>query len=38
MGLIVTDGKEFFSEEKRHATSSLHYPIAGVPLYRLVNN
>jgi glucoamylase len=38
MGLIVTDGNEFFSEEKRHAASSLSYPFTGVPLYRLVNN
>ena len=38
MGLIVTDGKAFFSEEKRHATSSLNYPLAGAPLYHLINN
>jgi glucoamylase len=37
LGLIVTDGKEFFSEEKRHAASILSYPLAGVPVYRMVN-
>jgi len=38
LGLIVTDGREFFSEEKRHARSQLSYPSAGVPFYRLVNS
>ncbi|MGH8283669.1 MAG: glucan 1,4-alpha-glucosidase [Gammaproteobacteria bacterium] len=37
LGLIVTDGHEFFSEEKRHATSKLEYPPDHVPLYRLIN-
>src|SRR5438876_1646730 len=37
LGLIVTDGRAFFSEEKRH-TGSVAEPIApGVPAYRLVN-
>lgn len=35
--LIVTDGKAFFSEEKRHATSKVSYLAPGVPAYRLVN-
>ncbi len=37
MGLIVTDGRDFFSEEKRHARSAASYPYDGVPLYRLTN-
>ncbi|MGH9768182.1 MAG: glucan 1,4-alpha-glucosidase [Blastocatellia bacterium] len=37
LGLIVTDGHEFFSEEKRHARSDVGYLAAGVPAYRLVN-
>lgn len=37
MGLIVTDGKDFFSEEKRHALHETNYMVDGVPAYRLVN-
>jgi GH15 family glucan-1,4-alpha-glucosidase len=37
MGLIVTDGLDFFSEEKRHAAARVSYPCAGVPFYRTVN-
>lgn len=37
MGLIVTDGREFFSEEKRHARHDVAYLAAGVPAYRLIN-
>ncbi len=37
LGLMVTDGREFFSEEKRHATSTVTYPCEGVPFYRLAN-
>lgn len=37
LGLIVTDGDRFFSEEKRHAEHALGYPVPGVPAYRLVN-
>jgi glucoamylase len=37
LGLIVTDGKGFFSEEKRHASSMVTYPVNGVPAYHLVN-
>ena len=36
-GLIVTDGKEFFSEEKRHTTSEFSYLGEGVPACRMVN-
>jgi glucoamylase len=38
LGLIVTDGKEFFSDEKRHATSVVQTLAPGVPAYRLVNS
>jgi glucoamylase len=37
LGLIVTDGRSFFSEEKRHATSSVETVAPGVPAYHLVN-
>ena len=37
LGFIITDGREFFSEEKRHATSSVMYPYEGVPFYQLTN-
>jgi glucoamylase len=37
MGLIVTDGKDFFSEEKRHALHETNYIVDGVPAYKLVN-
>ena len=37
MGLIVTDGGSFFSEEKRHTEHRSTCPVPGVPHYRLVN-
>lgn len=37
MGLIITDGLGYFSEEKRHAGSRLTYPSEGVPAYHLEN-
>ncbi len=37
LGLIVTDGQDFFSEEKRHAEHQVAYVAEGVPAYRLVN-
>ncbi len=37
MGLIVTDGADFFSEEKRGADSGVHRLADGVPAFRLVN-
>jgi glucoamylase len=37
MGLIVTSGNDFFSEEKRHAASTVDTEAPGVPAYRLVN-
>src|SRR6185503_13535626 len=37
MGLIVTDGRTFFSEEKRDADSSVHWLVEGVPAFGLVN-
>jgi glucoamylase len=36
-GLLVTDGAEFFSEEKRHTTSEVALLAPGVPGYRLAN-
>lgn len=37
LGLIVTDGGSYFSEEKRHARSAVSLPAAGVPAFHLVN-
>ena len=37
MGLIVTDGVDFFSEEKHGADSAIHWLADGVPAFRLVN-
>lgn len=37
MGLIVTDGRDFFSEEKRDADHQVQLPNPGVPLYHIVN-
>ncbi len=37
LGLIVTDGRDFFSEEKRQTTHQVAWLAAGVPAYRLVN-
>ena len=37
LGLIVTDGKDFFSDEKEHAEHTVDYPVDGVPLYHLTN-
>jgi glucoamylase len=37
LGLIVTDGTTFFSEEKRHARSVVRMLEDGVPAYLLVN-
>ena len=37
MGFIVTDGKEFFSEEKRSAKNNVKYLSEGVPAYKLIN-
>jgi glucoamylase len=37
MGLIVTDGVDFFSEEKRGANSGVQWLADGVPAFRLVN-
>lgn len=36
-GFIVTDGRGFFSEEKRHASPEIRTVAAGVPAYELVN-
>src|SRR5438094_940349 len=37
LGLIVTDGVTFFSEEKRHARSKTTYGREGIPTHRLIN-
>ncbi len=37
MGLIVTDGQDFFSEEKRGTESKVTWMAPGVPAFRLVN-
>jgi glucoamylase len=37
MGLIVTDGADFFSEEKRDAGHKVAWVADGVPVFRLVN-
>lgn len=37
MGLIVTDGANFFSEEKRGAGHTVEWLADGVPAFRLVN-
>ncbi len=37
LGLIVTDGRAFFSEEKRHTRSEVEYIASGAPAYRLIN-
>jgi glucoamylase len=37
LGLIVTDGAAFFSEEKRDATSEVEWLADGVPAFRLIN-
>ena len=37
MGLIVTDGKDFFSEEKRQTAQKIEALTDGVPAYKLTN-
>ncbi len=37
MGMIVTDGRDFFSEEKRHTKTSIEYIEPAVPAYRMTN-
>jgi glucoamylase len=37
MGMIVTDGDEFFSEEKRDAEHIVEWLAEGVPAFRLIN-
>jgi glucoamylase len=38
MGLIVTDGATFFSEEKRDAESIVQWLADGVPAFELINS
>jgi glucoamylase len=37
LGLIVTDGRDFFSEEKRQTDQQIAYLAEGVPAFRLIN-
>ena len=37
LGLIVTDGRSFFSEEKRDANSTIRPIIEGVPAFTITN-
>lgn len=37
MGLIITNGKDFFSEEKRNTLNKTTYIADGVPAYRMIN-
>lgn len=37
MGLLVSDGKDFFSEEKRHTVHTLRFLGEGIPAYHFVN-
>jgi glucoamylase len=37
LGLIITNGRDYFSEEKRQAASVVTYPAKGVPAYHLEN-
>ncbi|HEX9005672.1 MAG TPA: glucan 1,4-alpha-glucosidase [Bacteroidota bacterium] len=37
LGLIVTDGQDFFSEEKRQAGSAIQWEADGIPAFRLTN-
>ena len=37
MGLIVTDGQDFFSEEKADTDTKVSYLVEGVPAYHIVN-
>lgn len=37
LGMIVTDGSNFFSEEKRHAKTSIEYIEPAIPAYRMIN-
>src|SRR5665648_78341 len=37
MGFIITDGKKYFSEEKRQTRQIIEVLEEGVPAYRLIN-
>ena len=37
MGLVITDGSNFFSEEKRHSRHQIEYMAECIPAYRLLN-
>lgn len=37
LGLLVTSGRDFFSEEKRHTHTRVEFLAPGIPAFRLVN-
>lgn len=37
LGLLVTDGKNFFSEEKRHTQTIIEHHAPGIPAFRIFN-
>lgn len=37
LGLVITDGRAFFSAEQSGCDHRVEYPVAGVPLYRVIN-
>ena len=37
LGLLVTDGRDFFSEERKDTDSSVEYAARGVPAFRVIN-
>jgi glucoamylase len=37
MGFIVTDGKDFFSDEKTSTHQEINMPEKGIPAYHLFN-
>ena len=37
LGMLITDGKNFFSEEKRQSHTEVEYLAKGVPAYHLTN-
>jgi glucoamylase len=37
MGMIVTDGDDFFSEEKRHTETAIEYLEPAIPAFHMVN-
>ena len=38
MGFLISNGRDFFSEEKRDAQSTTRQTIAGIPAYEIIND